>query len=68
LKTPYDCSTDSLSIELRPLPSVPTHEIERDVFLDPGADGKPVGYAIQHASKKPELVARLVLSEDTHAA
>jgi uncharacterized protein YuzE len=68
LKTRYDQSTDSLYIEPRPLPSVRTREIETDVFLDLGADGKPVGYDIQHASKKRDLVARLILSEDSQAA
>lgn len=68
MKTRYDESTDSLYIELRPLPSVRTREIEPDVFLDLGADGKPVGYDIQHASKKREVVARLVLTDDSRAA
>ena len=68
MNTRYDRSTDCLYIELRRLPSVRTREIETDVFLDLGADGKPVGYDIQHASKKRDLVARLVLSEDSQAA
>jgi uncharacterized protein YuzE len=39
----YDRSTDSLYIELRPLPAKRTREIEEDVMLDLGEDGEPVG-------------------------
>jgi uncharacterized protein YuzE len=68
MKTSYDRSTDSLYLELRPLPSARTREIEPDVFLDIGADGRPVRYDIQHASTKKDLIARLVLGEETKAA
>jgi uncharacterized protein YuzE len=53
MKLSYDKSTDSLYIERRSLPAKRTREIEPDVNLDLGADGEPVGYDIQHASKKP---------------
>jgi uncharacterized protein YuzE len=56
----YDSSTDSLYLEVRPLPSRRTMEIEEDVFLDLGEDGNPVGCDIQHASEKMELVQRLM--------
>jgi uncharacterized protein YuzE len=56
----YDSLTDSLYLEVRPLPSRRTMEIEEDVFLDFGEDGNPVGYDIQHASEKMELVQRLM--------
>ena len=56
----YDSSTDSLYLEVRPLPSRRTVEIEEDVFLDLGEDGNPVGCDIQHASEKTELVQRLI--------
>ena len=56
----YDSSTDSLYLEVRPLPSRRTIEIEEDVFLDLGEDGDPVGYDIQHAYEKTELVQRLM--------
>jgi uncharacterized protein YuzE len=46
----YDSSTDSLYLEVRPLPSRRTVEIEEDVFLDLGEDGDPVGYDIQHGT------------------
>ena len=52
MKTSYDRSTDSLYVEVRPLPSFRTVEIEEDVLLDLGGDGAPVGYDIQHASTK----------------
>ncbi len=63
MKTSYDKSTDSLYMEVRPLPSHRTIEIEEDVMLDLGEDGKPVGYDIQHASTKAEFIARLILEE-----
>jgi uncharacterized protein YuzE len=68
MKTSYDKSTDSLYIEVRPLPSARTVEIEEDVMLDLGDDGKPVGYDIQHASTKTEFIARLILGEAPSAA
>jgi uncharacterized protein YuzE len=67
VKTRYDKSTDSLYVEVRPLPSVRTIEVEDDVVLDIGEDGRPVGYDIQHASTKREFIARLIL-EDSQAA
>lgn len=68
MKTSYDRTTDSLYIEVRPLPSERTIEVEEDVMLDLGADGEPVGYDIQHASTKRDLIARLVLEETAKAA
>jgi uncharacterized protein YuzE len=68
MKTSYDRTTDSLYLELRPLPAARTVEIEEDVMLDLGEDGAPVGYDIQHASGKHELIARLVLEEQPRAA
>ena len=68
MKTSYDKSTDSLYVELRPLPSARTVEIEEDVMLDIGEDGEPVGYDIQHASTKKEFIARLILDETQAAA
>ncbi len=61
MKTSYDPSTDSLYIEVRPLPSKRTVEVETDVMVDYGVDGQPVGYDIQHASTKPDVIARLIL-------
>jgi uncharacterized protein YuzE len=63
VKTSYDKATDSLYIEIRPLPSRRTVEIEEDVMLDLGEDEHPVGYDIQHASTKKELIARLILDQ-----
>jgi uncharacterized protein YuzE len=63
MRTSYDRATDSLYLELRPLPAVGTVEVEEDVMLDLGEDGEPVGYDVQHASQKRELIARLVLEE-----
>lgn len=68
MKTTYDQATDSLYVEVRPLPSVRTAEIHPDVMVDYGDDGEPVGYDIQHASSKRDLVARLVLGDIPTAA
>jgi uncharacterized protein YuzE len=68
MKTRYDKATDSLYVEVRPLPSRRTVEIEPDIMLDIGEDGKPVGYDIQHASTKTQFIARLILEQDQAAA
>jgi uncharacterized protein YuzE len=68
MKTSYDKSTDSLYVEVRPLPSCRTVEIVEDVMLDIGSDGLPVGYDIQHASTKTEFIARLILEQAPSAA
>jgi uncharacterized protein YuzE len=63
MKTSYDKSTDSLYVEVRPLPSSRTIEIETDIMLDLGHDGQPVGYDIQHASTKAAFIAQLILEQ-----
>jgi uncharacterized protein YuzE len=68
MKTSYDPNTDSLYLELCPLPAARTVEVEQDVLVDLGEDGEPVGYDIQHASTRKELVARLVLEQPLKAA
>ena len=68
MKTRYDKATDSLYVEVRPLPATRTVEIEEDIVLDIGDDGKPVGYDIQHASTKQEFIARLILGQEQAAA
>ncbi len=50
------------------MPSCRTVEIERDIMLDIGSDGQPVGYEIQHASTKAEFIARLILEQTPAAA
>lgn len=67
MKTRYDKSTDSLYVEVRPLPSARTIEIETDIMVDIGADGQPVGYDIQHASTKTEFIARVILERERAA-
>ena len=68
MKTRYDKATDSLYVEVRPLPSHRTVEIEPDIMLDISEDSKPVGYDIQHASTKKQFIARLILEQDQAAA
>lgn len=63
MKTSYDKSTDSLCVEVRPLPSSHTVEIAEDIMLDISSHGQPVGYDIQHASTKTEFIARLILEQ-----
>ena len=64
----YDKSTDSLYIELRPVPAKRTREIEQDVMLDLGEDGEPVGYDLQHASAKRDLILSIILGDEPKAA
>jgi uncharacterized protein YuzE len=64
----YDKSTDSLYIELRPLPARRTREIEPDVNLDVGEDGRPVGYDVQHASTKRDFIISVILAGESQAA
>ncbi len=68
LKLSYDKSTDSLYIELRPLPAKRTREIEEDVNLDLGEDGEPVGYDVQHASTKRDLIMSIILGHEPRVA
>ena len=68
MKTTYDKSTNSLYIEVRPQPSCRTVEIEEDIIVDIGSDAQPIGYDIQHASGKAELIARLILEQTRPAA
>jgi uncharacterized protein YuzE len=64
----YDKSTDSLYIELRPLPAKRTREVEEDVMLDLGEDGAPVGYDVQHASAKQDLIMSIILGHEPRVA
>jgi uncharacterized protein YuzE len=64
----YDKSTDSLYIELRSVPAKRTREIEQDVMLDLGEDGEPVGYDLQHASAKRDLILSIILGDEPKAA
>ena len=68
MRLSYDKPTDSLYIELRPLPAKRTREIEPDVNLDLGADGEPVGYDIQHASTKRDRILSIILAEEPQQA
>ena len=54
----YDRSTDSMYVMLREGRVVDTiaHD-ERDLAIDIGEDGQPVGYNIQFASKHPDVIA-----------
>jgi uncharacterized protein YuzE len=64
----YDKSTDSLYIELRPLPAKRTREVEEDVMVDLGEDGEPVGYDLQHTSAKQDLIMAIILGDEPRVA
>ena len=68
LRLSYDKATDSLYIELRPLPAKRTREIVEDVMLDLGEDGAPVGYDVQHASGKRDVIMSIILCGEPRAA
>ena len=68
MKLHYYPETDSLYIELRGEPAKRTREIEPDVNLDLGADGSPVGYDIQHASTKREIILSIIFANEPQQA
>lgn len=54
----YDLETDSLYVKIRPGASVRQRADEmREVIIDIGEDGEPVGYDIQFASRHPDVIA-----------
>lgn len=63
----YDPETDMLLVELRPWPSRPSAEVnelvggedaESGLVIHYGPDGVPHAYEVEHASTRPDLVAR----------
>jgi uncharacterized protein YuzE len=65
----YDPGTDSLYIKLRSGESVGNRILSDDVVIDLGADGEPVGYDIQHASRHADAIAEaLGYLHQRHAA
>ncbi|QJE72254.1 DUF2283 domain-containing protein [Aerophototrophica crusticola] len=63
----YDPAADMLRVELRPWPapragddpaSVGGEEQEPDLVVHFATDGKPWAWEIEHASRRPDLVAR----------
>lgn len=68
MKLSCDKATDSLYIELRPLPARRTREVEPDAMLDLGEDGAPVGYDLQHASTKRDLILSIILASESSIA
>jgi uncharacterized protein YuzE len=54
----YDPSTDSMYVKIRPGASVRQKmDEQREVIIDFGEDGEPVGYDIQFASRHPDVIA-----------
>ena len=71
----YDPETDTLLVELRPWPGSSAAEVNEQVggedaedglVVHYGPDGLPHAFEIEHASQRPELVAR-ALSALRHA-
>jgi uncharacterized protein YuzE len=63
----YDPETDTLLVELRPWPDprpdsvndrVGGEEVEDGLVVHYGPDGLPHAFEVEHASTRPELVAR----------
>ncbi|MSP48628.1 MAG: DUF2283 domain-containing protein [Alphaproteobacteria bacterium] len=64
----YDPVTDSMYVKLRPDTGVDSQvDDARDLVIDLGADGEPVGYDIQHASDHPDVVAEALRLMRRHA-
>lgn len=63
----YDPETDSLYVKIRQGPSVRQRmDEDREVVIDYGEDGEPVGYDIQSASRHPEVIAEALALVQTH--
>jgi hypothetical protein len=63
----YDPATDTLLVELRPWPSASPAEVNDEVGgedVEPGLvvhyapEGRPHAFEVEHASERPDLVAR----------
>ena len=67
----YDRSTDTMYVTFREgrVARTVAHD-DRDLAIDIGEDGKPVGYEIQFASKHPDVIAEAlrILQRDKLAA
>jgi uncharacterized protein YuzE len=57
MKLPYYPETDSLSIELKPEPSVDSREVADGIVLDVDAEVTPVGIDIDGASQRLDLTS-----------
>ena len=57
MKLHYYPETDSLSIELKPEPSVDSREVADGIVLDVDAEGNPVGIDIDGASQRLDLTS-----------
>ena len=55
MKLHYYPDTDSLYVELKAGPGVETREVATGLNVDLDADGNPVGFDIDHASRKLDL-------------
>jgi uncharacterized protein YuzE len=63
----YDAATDSLYVKIRPGESVRQREdAARDLVIDLDADGAPVGYEIQGASRQPQAIAEALSLLQAH--
>ena len=59
----YDSDTDSMYVKVRPEPGVDCRvDDERDLVIDLGEDGAPVGYDIQYASRHPDVISEALIA------
>lgn len=64
----YDRSTDSLYVKIRPGASVrQKYDEDREVIIDLGEDGEPVGYDIQFASRHADVIAEALALVQRHS-
>ena len=55
MKIEYDKETDSLYIQLRPVASVESEEVQPGIVFDFASDGKLTGIDIEHASSVADV-------------
>jgi uncharacterized protein YuzE len=55
MKLHYYPETDSLYIELRPVPGAETREVADGLIIDLDSAGEVVGFDIDHASRRLDL-------------
>ena len=55
MKLQYYPDTDSLYVELKPIPGVETREISDGLIVDLDADGQVVGFDRDHAARRRDL-------------
>jgi uncharacterized protein YuzE len=68
VKLHYYPETDSLYIELKPVPGTDTREVASGLNVDLDANGDVVGFDIDHASRKLDLTSLETIALPLHTA